>query len=153
MDGSPSRFEDFFNAQNEVQVLFTHVLEAILGDEGITVPQALTLKALKERGERCRMSDLAASCFHSPAAMTGIVDRMIHMGLVERGSDERDRRVILLSLTALGMKKLAEVDDKIQHLMRRFFEGTPEKDRAASLRISTRLKDFLKDEINAKKKT
>lgn len=153
MTDTPGQYEDFFNSQDELHALFTRTLEGHLGPEGITVPQAFTLKTLKERDGPCRMSDLAAMRFHSPASMTGIVDRLIHLGLVERGSDANDRRVILLSLTEQGTAILASIDKTVQGMMRRFFESMPEKDRKTMVRVFLRLKDFFKEEINAQKKT
>ena len=153
MSGTPDGYDDFFNSQNELHALFTHALEAALGAEGVTVLQAFTLKALKEQGGLCRMSDLAATRLHTPAAMTGIVDRLIHLELVERRSDANDRRVILLTLTPRGTAKLAGIEKKIQGMMRRFFEGISEKERETTMRVFTKLKDFFKEEINAPKKT
>ena len=82
-----------------------------------------------------------------------------HLELVSGGAQLRPEDTMFEAMlqgwraqqTARGLREDTMVERA--HLMRRFFEGTPEKDRAASLRISTRLKDFLKDEINAKKKT
>jgi DNA-binding MarR family transcriptional regulator len=153
MNGTSSTYDDFFNSQNELHALFTRALEAVLGAEGITVPQAFTLRALKEQGGLCRMSDLAATRLHTPAAMTGIVDRLIHLQLVERRSDANDRRVILLTLTPRGTAMLAGIEKKIQGMMRRFYDGISDKDRETTVRIFSRLKDFFKEEINAQKKT
>jgi DNA-binding MarR family transcriptional regulator len=153
MTEASSRYEDFFNSQNELHALFTRTLEGILSAEGITVPQTFTLKALKEQGGLCRMSDLAATRFHTPAAMTGIVDRLIHLGLVERSADATDRRVILLSLTEHGTAILARMEKKVQGMMRRFFDSMPEKDRETTVKTFCKLKDFFKEEINAQKKS
>jgi len=153
MSETPNGYEDFFRVQNELHELFTRTLEVALNAEGITVPQAFTLKALKEQGETCRMSDLAAIRFHSPAAMTGIVDRLIHLELVQRKSDANDRRVILLELTGRGRATIAKIEKKAQSVMQGFFESVPVKDRETTMRMFLRLKDFLKEEINAQKKT
>jgi DNA-binding MarR family transcriptional regulator len=153
MNEASDRYEDFFNSQNELHELFTRTLEGMLIAEGITVPQSFTLKALKEQGGLCRMSDLAATRFHTPAAMTGIVDRLIHLGLVERSADSTDRRVILLSLTERGTVILASVEKKVQSMMRRFFDNMSEKDRETTVKTFGKLKDFFKEEINAQKKS
>ncbi|MGO8695387.1 MAG: MarR family winged helix-turn-helix transcriptional regulator [Rectinemataceae bacterium] len=144
-------YQDFFNAQNEINALFVRNVENILSPEGITVQQAMTLKTLKEQDQMCRMSDLAAMRFLTPAAATGIVDRLIHLGLVERKFDDNDRRVILLALTPRGEAALSTLDAKIQAMMRRFFEHVSESDRAASLRMVRKLKEYLKEELSARK--
>ncbi len=144
-------WQDFFDAQEEIHVLSVRALESMLGAEGITVPQAMTLKTIKDRDRACKMSDLAAMRFLTPAAATGIVDRLIHLGLVERNFDESDRRVILLALTPHGEKTLFTLEGKVRLMMQGFFERISESDRAASLRMFRKFKEYLKEELNARK--
>ena len=145
-------YGDFFNAQNELEALFARTLEGMLKAEGITVPQAFALKTLKEQGVACKMSDLAAMRLQSPASMTGIVDRLIHLGLVARKSDAHDRRVILLALTAKGEATLSRAELKVQTMMKRFFEGIPAADRATVMRMFEKLKEYLKEELISHKR-
>jgi DNA-binding MarR family transcriptional regulator len=152
MSKTPTGYEDFFRIQNEVSEMLSRALEGTLNAENITVPQAFTLKALKEQGDTCRMSDLAAIRYHTPAAMTGIVDRLIHMDLVHRSSDAADRRVILIELTAQGRAALARMEKSVEGMMKRFFETVPQADRVTMMRMFLGLKEFLKEEINAQKK-
>ena len=152
MNGDAADYQSFFKAQNEIHDLFVRVLENLLGKEGITVPQAIALKTLKEQNQLCKMSDLAATRFLTPAAATGIVDRLIHLGLVERKFDENDRRVILLALTPRGEEAISVMDGKVQAMMEQFFERISESDRLASLRISKKLKDYLRQELDAHKR-
>jgi len=152
MSQDAASYQSFFNAQNEIHDLFVRVLENMLGKEGMTVAQAITLKNLKEHDALCKMSDLAATRFLTPAAATGIVDRLIHLGMVERKFDENDRRVILLALTARGEEAISVMEGKVQEIMGQFFERISESDRQASLRIFKKLKEYLKEELDAHKK-
>jgi len=145
-------YQSFFNAQNEIHDLFVRVMENTLGKEGITVAQAITLKTLKEQDQLFKMSDLAATRFLTPAAATGIVDRLIHLGLVERKFDKNDRRVILLALTPRGEEAFSVIQGKVQAIVRQFFQRISESDRLASLRISKKLKEYLKEELDAHKR-
>lgn len=147
-----AELREMFEVQNEIQMIFPHVFENVLAAEGITIPQGMTLKALKEQDRLCRMSDLAAVRFLTPAAVTGIVDRLIHLDLVERRFDENDRRVILLALTPRGNATVAAIQEKVEAIMSRFFEGVPENDRAAFLRVFKRLASYLKEQLNAQKR-
>jgi DNA-binding MarR family transcriptional regulator len=144
-------YQDFFDAQEEIHALSVRALENMLGAEGITVAQAMTLKAITDQDRMCKMSDLAAMRFLTPAAATGIVDRLIHLGLVERKFDESDRRVILLALTPHGEKTLSTLEDKVRQMMQGFFERISESDRTASLRMFRKFKEYLKEELNARK--
>jgi DNA-binding MarR family transcriptional regulator len=152
MNVDTTELREMFEVQNEIQILFPHVFESALVEEGITIPQAITLKTIKQEGPTCRMSDLAAVRFLTPAAMTGVVDRLIHLGLVERKFDEKDRRVILLSLTRRGEAATSTIEKKIEAIMLRFFESVPKADRAASLRVFKKLAQYLKEQLNAPKK-
>ena len=107
----------------------------MLAAEGITIPQAITLKTIKEQGRTCKMSDLAAVRFLTPAAATGVVDRLIHLDLVERKFDEKDRRVVLLALTRRGETVVSTMQKKVESDYGGFFEGVTDGDRAASLRV------------------
>jgi len=145
--------EAFFRIQSELDELMPRALEGVMSADGMTPPQAFSLKVLKEKGTSCRMSDLAALRFHTPAAMTGTVDRLVRLGLVQRKSDANDRRVILLELTDRGLAVHMRIEKKVHIMMRRFFESMPKKERETTMRMFLKLKDFLKDEINAQKKT
>jgi DNA-binding MarR family transcriptional regulator len=127
-------------------------LEAIVSQGGITMHQVMTLKTLKGQDRMCKMSDVAAMRFLTPAAATGVIDRLIHMGLVERKFDANDRRVVLLALTPEGENKLTIIERKLAETMERFLEGVSGSDRAASLRMFRKLRDFLKEELSASKK-
>jgi DNA-binding MarR family transcriptional regulator len=68
----------------------------------LTPPQLVVLAGLVSTTEGWSMSRLATSGGHSLATMTGIVDRLVQAGLVERGERAGDRRVVLVRLTAAG---------------------------------------------------
>ena len=56
------------------------------------------------------MSHLADGLNVSLPSVTGIVDRMVEHGLVERGRDADDRRVVTVSPTAAGRAAVEEID-------------------------------------------
>ena len=143
---------EFFEVQHEITSLMGRFFETIVSADGITVHQVMTLKTLKGQDRMCKMSDVAAMRFLTPAAATGIIDRLIHLGLVERRFDENDRRVILLTITPEGEKKLGIIERKFMEAMEQFLERVSESDRAASLRLFKKLRDFLKEKLNASKK-
>jgi MarR family transcriptional regulator, organic hydroperoxide resistance regulator len=77
---------------------------------GLTLPQAIILLALDANGGRSIMSDLASLTQQSAGTLTGIVDRLITAGLVERERDEEDRRVVWVRLTETGRAKIVEIN-------------------------------------------
>ncbi len=138
--------QEFFDMQIEIQVLFSRAFELLVASEGITLAQALTLKTLRDqgKGEPCTMSDLAGMRLLTPAAATGVVDRLIRLKFVERKYDESDRRVVLLALTSKGEKTLSKIESMAQTKMRDFFERSSKADREAFFRIMRQLKKNMK---------
>ena len=68
---------------------------------GISVVQAGALFALL-RQDGLLSTELASQLDIAPSAMTGLADRMLRGGLVERRVDERDKRINRLWLSAHG---------------------------------------------------
>jgi DNA-binding MarR family transcriptional regulator len=75
----------------------------------LTPSQFHTLVAIKENGVGCTMSNLADETNQVSATMTGIVDRLVERGLVERRRYSKDRRRVLVYLTEYGKAKLEAV--------------------------------------------
>lgn len=75
---------------------------------GLTMPQMVTLLAIYDRGS-CRMGALADATQQSGGTLTGIVDRLIDDGLVERVRSANDRRVIEVTLTTEGRARVRQV--------------------------------------------
>lgn len=72
----------------------------------LTVGQLEVLE-LMQAYEPMKPSDLLPYLETTPAAITTLLDRMERNGLVERKRDESDRRIVWVTMTALGR---AEVD-------------------------------------------
>jgi DNA-binding MarR family transcriptional regulator len=80
---------------------------------GLTMPQFMSLAALSMQPEAYSMSDLTNVTLHEPATMTGIVDRLVKMGLVERSRSKADRRVVLVKITPSGLDLLQQIHQEL----------------------------------------
>lgn len=78
-----------------------------LSERGLTYVQFSVLMRL-HHGHPCGVSDVGEQLGVSRAAASQMVDRLVHMGLVERREDPHDRRVRRLTLTAQGRRMVAE---------------------------------------------
>lgn len=78
-------------------------------DITLTMPQMITLFAI-HTFQVCSMSTLAETTQQSAGTLTGIVDRLIDDGLVERVRDPSDRRVVRVALTAAGQDRIQRVE-------------------------------------------
>ncbi len=80
---------------------------------GLTIPQFITLASLAAHKRACTMSDLTNVTMHDPPTMTGIVDRLVRMKLVERTRSETDRRVVLVRATETGVSLVHQIKDEM----------------------------------------
>ncbi|MBO9599164.1 MAG: MarR family transcriptional regulator [Cohnella sp.] len=72
---------------------------------GLTVGQLEVLELLQTH-EPMKPSDLLPHLETTPAAITTLLDRMERNGLVERNRDEGDRRIVWVTMTALGRSEV-----------------------------------------------
>ena len=75
-----------------------------ISDLKLTVPQFFTLSTLVSLGGTATMGDLARSTYQVSATMTGIIDRLVRDGLVERSRAETDRRSVVVAITPAGQE-------------------------------------------------
>lgn len=71
----------------------------------LTVGQLEVLELLQAH-EPMKPSDLLPHLETTPAAITTLLDRMERNGLVERNRDEGDRRIVWVTMTALGRSEV-----------------------------------------------
>ncbi|MWA00564.1 MarR family transcriptional regulator [Actinomadura sp. LD22] len=81
------------------------MLRRVSADQAITSQQLSVLGSL-EHGP-CRMTELAAEHGVRLPTMTAQINRLERDGLVERGRDGSDARVVTAALTAAGRERLA----------------------------------------------
>jgi DNA-binding MarR family transcriptional regulator len=88
---------------------FSHLLQPF----GLTFPQFIAMAALAAHKQACPMRDLTSVTFQDPPTMTGIVDRLVKMKLVQRTHSEADRRVVLVQATPAGIDLVNQIDEEI----------------------------------------
>lgn len=78
-----------------------------LRSEELTVPQFMILNYATSSG--VPLSEISTRMLCDNSNLTGIVDRLISKGYVERRPDPQDRRVSLICLTSAGSEKLRRI--------------------------------------------
>lgn len=78
---------------------------------GLTHPQFVALASLVAYKQPCTMRDLTDVTFQDPPTMTGIIDRLVRMKLVQRKRAENDRRVVLVEATNAGAELVQQIRD------------------------------------------
>ncbi|MCG3156605.1 MAG: hypothetical protein DKINENOH_03229 [bacterium] len=91
---------------------------------GVTVSQCYALDALGENGE-LTMVQLAKHLFLDKSTATRVIDPLVQRGLVERQSSSRDRREIIVRLTATGAKLQQRIRAELHTSQRQIMERLP----------------------------
>lgn len=74
---------------------------------------------LVQRGQNITMSDLALNMAVPMSTATGVTDRLVKKGLLARGSNAEDRRVVTVVLTAEGIALAEKFKDHFHNLIAR----------------------------------
>jgi DNA-binding MarR family transcriptional regulator len=95
-------------------------MEELLKPAGLTPSQYNVLRILRGAGpEGLPCGEIAARMITRDPDMTRLLDRLDQRGLVRRGRDARDRRVVLARITPAGLKLLARLDAPVSELHQR----------------------------------
>ena len=92
---------DIIGAQRRLQHLFAYDRSDPLFSSHLTVSQLRILLLLSRRGGMSGV-ELADGTGVKPAALSGMIDRLVTTGLVVRQEDPKDRRVRRISLSPTG---------------------------------------------------
>ena len=87
--------------------------QKLMKESGLTAPQLLVMQAIEREGSPST-STLARQISVSQATMTRIIDRLERAGLVRRQKSSMDKRVVNISLTEPGRKKLETAPEPLQ---------------------------------------
>jgi len=102
--------------------LHRHLEQRAEQQAGISVVQAGALFAL-QRQDGALSSELAEQLDIAPSAMTGLADRMLRAGLLERRVDAQDKRINRLWLTAHGRQVAGIAQAELAPLNQTLGEG------------------------------
>ena len=114
--------------------------------EGFSRTAAATLTRLATSGP-ARLTELAAAEEVSQPSMSGLAARLVDQGLLHRGSDPQDARVVLLSLTPAGRELVAHRREARAQRLSAALAGLPADDVAriaAAVPALNRLADALR---------
>ena len=82
------------------------------------------------RDRNVRMSEIADALHTTQANVTGVVDRLEERGLVKRVRDQRDRRVVHVSITKDGLEALRVLRETFREQVERVLAPLSDAERA-----------------------
>jgi DNA-binding MarR family transcriptional regulator len=111
--------QELAHALSRAERSVTRQLARAMEDEGCTVDDSRVLLLLAD-GRGHTMSEVADFALVPAPSVTRLIDRMVSDGLVHRTADPRDRRRVLVHLTARGQalkRRLDEIVEREEHAM------------------------------------
>jgi len=100
----------------------------------ITLPQLWILQEIAD-AEKCPMLSLSRNLDLKSSTLTGIMDRLVELGLVRRFPAESDRRQVLAELTPKGRRILGHIHAERRRSLIAAFGPLSEQERADYLAI------------------
>jgi DNA-binding MarR family transcriptional regulator len=114
-----------------------HSLDA-LGECPVTVSQFRLLHALEGLG-RVPSSTLAAALGTAASSVTRLVDRLVAIGLVARGTAEHSRSIVTVEATEAGREVVRAVLARRRELLATVLDGLAEAERGEAAATAERL--------------
>ncbi|MFH1594204.1 MAG: MarR family transcriptional regulator [Candidatus Omnitrophota bacterium] len=109
----------------------------------IGFPQMVIMDILLEKG-RCKMSDLSRVIGVTKGAVTGITDRLIAAGLLDRLRSGVDRRIVYTMLTKRGIRISKKIRNHKLNTISALFSSISRGERDQYLRIMKKLQKKMK---------
>jgi DNA-binding MarR family transcriptional regulator len=120
--GKEQLIADIMGAQQRVQTLFAYDRSDPLFSSHLTLSQFKILMLLSRHGS-VSGSELAGLLGIGPAALSGMIDRLVLQDLVARAEDPHDRRVRRLALSRKGSALIGNIvnagEEKMRSLLSR----------------------------------
>ena len=123
----------------------TAAMSAELRALGLSIPQFDVLSTLTER-EGLTQQDLAARLYVTKGNVSGLIDRLVEAGLVERRAIPGDRRSHALHLTAVGTDLAARGIAAQRAYVARTLGRLPEAEIAAFERLVLQWREVARDD-------
>ncbi|MCG0278351.1 MAG: MarR family transcriptional regulator [Thermanaeromonas sp.] len=110
--------------------------------EDLSATEMIILWKLELKGP-WRVGELASFLGIAPSTFTGILDRLVARGLVERVADPADRRSFLVRATPSLKEVLERVGRRLEETLDRILSGWPEEEYRMLINALERLDRYL----------
>jgi len=108
-----------------------------------TLPRFDLMAQLARHPEGIKMGDLSRLLMVSGGNVTGVTDRLVDLGLIERREDPTDRRAYYLALTPEGQKQFHNMATLHEQWVSDIFEGFNEAEMLRVSKLLAKLKRHL----------
>jgi DNA-binding MarR family transcriptional regulator len=126
--------EELAEIATQLQRSFLVELSTEVNRGNISIPQ-YTLLGFLNQSAGLNMSQLAELMRHTTPATTGLVDRLVEAGLVERFNHPKDRRQVLVRITDKGRDLVEGMRRGIVRNILEIFKDISPEDQEAWIRV------------------
>jgi DNA-binding MarR family transcriptional regulator len=99
-------------------------------ESGLTGIQFFILRHIADK-QKLTITDLACTLGVTLSAITGLVNRLVNMGLAEREQDNDDKRVVWVKVTAKGLDVINQANKSRAKDLQYFLKHLPPKTQAS----------------------
>lgn len=125
-------------------IIESRIRSALREKFGITLPQFDVLAELEYLDRPLTMTELSRRLMVSNGNVTGVVDRLVREGYVERRPSTEDRRVQLISLTPGGLRSFRNVAAQHERWVAELFSDMAEEEISQLAALLARAHESLK---------
>jgi DNA-binding MarR family transcriptional regulator len=112
---------------------------------GVTLPRFDLMAQLQKAPEGMTLGELSRRMMVSNGNVTGLVERLLESGLVERRPHASDRRAVVVALTPSGRASFADMAAAHAEWIAELCAGLASPDQAQLMRLLGRLKSQVKE--------
>ncbi|GHC70890.1 MarR family transcriptional regulator [Pseudorhodoferax aquiterrae] len=126
-----------------LQRAYKSTADKAVAHHGVSATMAWPLVMIGRQGDGVRQVQLAELLGIEAASLVRSLDQLVAAGLAQRREDPADRRAKTLHLTPAGATARAQIEATLHDLRASLFEGVPDEDVAACLRVFATLEQRL----------
>ena len=123
--------------------------KSVIAKGNLAVPHIVVLDMLSSK-KSCTMGELARTMDLTMSAATGIVDRMIELGLVKRERSASDRRVVRVTLLKKGSDLMRKINGERRRMIDRMFMALSDAERHEYLRLFRKVIESISEPPTAR---
>jgi len=141
------------------EFILDNIQKIVIPEELITIELSISrfellALMLSEKYQTVTMSNLAQGMSVPMSTATGIVDRLVKKGLLERSKSEEDRRVVTVSLTDNGKALVEDLKHHFHDFLDRVRSLLSDEEFKTGLQLVRKvILGFQKSELYSSKKT
>jgi DNA-binding MarR family transcriptional regulator len=126
-------------SSDQLQIRFARLLR----EHGLTPSQYNILRILRGEGKPLPILEIASRTITVVPGITGLIDRLEQAGFVNRLRCEKDRRVIYVALTDLGLEALAALDEPLGALHKKLLGHLSQAELKELIRLLEKVREPL----------